>query len=95
MLYKEMIAEIRETIKDLTAQQIEDKKILRQKHDGGTWQTQTRALSRAREITSYLVFYNEIKGKEPSHNLEGEYRLNQLREKYADVIQKCQVVTAN
>lgn len=95
MLYKEMIAAIKREIKFLTAKQIEDKKILRQKHHHETWRTQVDVLKRRAQITSNLVFYNEIKGKEPSHNLENEYLLDSLRMKYADVIQESQVVTAD
>ena len=95
MLYKEMIAEIKETIRTLTEEQMKDKDILRRRHDDRTWRTQIDVLTRKHRITSYLVFYNEIKGKKPSHNLENERLLEKLRTKYEDVIQECQVATAD
>ena len=95
MLHKEMIAEIKEIIRSLTVDQMKDKDILRHRHDNRTWRTQIDVLTRKHRITSYLVFYNEIKGKEPSHNLENKLFLEKIRKRYEGVIQECQVVTVD
>jgi len=102
MTRKEAIAEIKETIKVLTVEQIEDKKILREPHDGSTWSTMSSANSRAGKITIYLNFYNELRGEPYQHSTDKyddwwtlKNLKKELEEKYANVIQECHVVTTD
>jgi len=100
MLYKEMIAEIKQEIKTLTAAQIEDKKILRQPHGNNIWKTMSSAFKRAGTITMYLNFYNQIRGKDVSHSVRKydccwglKNTKGELEAKYKNVIQESQVET--
>ena len=101
MLYREAIAEIKETICSLTEQQIKDKNELRQPHTAGTWSTMSSAFIRAGKITLYLNMYNKIRNKGIQHSTDKYDDCWSLRntksefKKYEDVIHESQVVTVD
>lgn len=102
MTRKEAIAEIKETIKSLTTEQIEDKKILRQPHNDETWRNMSSGYIRAGKITFYLNWYNRLRGEVIRHSTDkyDDYWSlkkfkNDLDKKYSNMIQECQVVIAD
>ena len=102
MLYKEAITEIKETIKSLTAEQIESKKIIRQPHDSDTWHIMSKTFVRAGRITIYLNFYNDLRGELYIHSTDKYddcWDLKKLRKeletKYSNLIHESQVVNAD
>jgi len=102
MLYKEAIAEIKQIIKSLTAEQIEDKKILRQPHNSDTWHIMSKTFVRAGKITTYLNFYNDLRGELYLHSTDKYddcWALKKLKKdletKYSNLIQESQVVTVD
>jgi hypothetical protein len=70
MTIKEAIQEIKATLVSLTAEQIQDKKVLREPHNGNTWEVMMRAWARAAEITIYLNLYNQLRNKPDRHSTE-------------------------
>ena len=67
MTRKEAIAGLKKLIKEMSAEQKEDKAFLRQPHKGYVGSTQACCVSRADKITAALNYYNEIRGKEYRH----------------------------
>lgn len=80
---KELIAKTKIKIKELTEEQIQDKKILRKPHTENTWQTMTHAHKRALKITLFLNFYNQIRNKTYQHSIKKYsdcYMLNKIKQ---------------
>jgi hypothetical protein len=95
MTIKEAIPELKESIKSLTAAQIQDKKVLRQPHTSDTWEVMMRAWNRSCEITLFLNLYNELRGKPYQHSTKKfDHYLISIRSKQLEKYQELLEVNA-
>lgn len=61
------IQEVRDSLRNLVKEQVEDKSVLRHPHEGPVGMIMSDVFYRARSITSLHVKLNRLCGKENSH----------------------------